>query len=279
MSKYTTEVRYICEHYAGLDDSIGFNSVEEVIANSRTKIFDFNFPIFDESYRSVLETKILKHYYTREIGAESVGLWKLWLDTKLNEIMPFYNKWYESELLEFNPLHDVDLTTDKDGNLAGERQNGGSVVENNNLTTNSTTHSEGTAGPDYSGSSQGTRSDNNWDYYSDTPQGGLNGIENNTYLTNVRHNVNNATSGDTSSSTTDSENENDTTTTITNTGGKTTTDTRSSEYTNTEEWLEHISGKRGTTSYSKLLQEYRETFVNIDMKIINELSDLFMNVW
>lgn len=279
MSKYTTEVRYICEHYAGLDESKGFNDVEQVITSSRSKIFDFDFPIFDESYRSVLETKILKHYYTREIGAESVGLWKLWLNTRLNEIMPFYNKWYESELIKFNPLHDVDVTTDRNGNLAGEKQNNGSISENNNLTTNSTTHSEGTAGTDYNGSSQGTRSDNNWDYFSDTPQGGLSGIESNTYLTNVRHNVNNGTSGDSSSSTTDSENENDTTTTITNSGGKTTTDNRSSEYTNTEEWVEHISGKRGTTSYSKLLLEYRQTMLNIDLKIIDELSDLFMNIW
>lgn len=279
MSKYTTEVRYICEHYAGLDESKGFNDVAEIIASARTKIFDFSFPMFDESYRSVLETKILKHYYTREIGAESVGLWKLWLDTRLNEIMPFYNKWYESELIQFNPLHDVDVTTNRNGNLAGEKQNNGSITENNNLTTNSTTHSEGTAGTDYNGSSQGTRNDNNWDYYSDTPQGGLSGIENNTYLTNVRHIVNNGTNSDTSNSTTDSENENDTTTTITNSGGKTTTDNRSSEYTNTEQWIEHISGKRGTTSYSKLLLEYRETMLNIDMKIIDELSDLFMNIW
>lgn len=45
----------------------------------------------------------------REIGTETYGLWHLYLDTTLNEIMPYYNKLYETELLKFNPLYDIDL--------------------------------------------------------------------------------------------------------------------------------------------------------------------------
>ena len=56
MSKYTTEVRFICEQYAGLDESVGYNDIDEVISKSRAKVFDFNYPIFDEAYRPVLET-------------------------------------------------------------------------------------------------------------------------------------------------------------------------------------------------------------------------------
>ena len=112
MSKYTTEVRYICENGAGLVESEGYKSINQIITDAIPKIFDFDFPIFDETYRSVLERKILKHYYTREICAETVGLWKHYLDMRLNEIMPYYNKLYESELLAFNPFYDVDLTKD-----------------------------------------------------------------------------------------------------------------------------------------------------------------------
>ena len=83
MSKYTTELRFICESKAGLSDSVGFNQIDDVISNSWNKIFD-NFTIFDESYRSVLCSKILKHYYTREISAETVGLWQHWLNTRMN---------------------------------------------------------------------------------------------------------------------------------------------------------------------------------------------------
>ena len=36
-------------------------------------VFD-NFPIFDENYRVALESKILNHFYLREIGAETPEL-------------------------------------------------------------------------------------------------------------------------------------------------------------------------------------------------------------
>ena len=124
MSKYTTEVRFICETASSLTESDGFNSVNDIIQNAIPKVFNFDFPIFDEAYRNVLLTKILKHYYTREIGEETVGLWKLWLEDRLNVIMPYYNQLYKSELLEFNPFYDVDLTRTREG--SGTRDTNGS---------------------------------------------------------------------------------------------------------------------------------------------------------
>ena len=84
MSKYTTEVRFICENNAGLVDSEGYNSINQILNDCVDKVFNFDFPIFDENYRKVLEIKILKHYYTREIATETVGLWKHFLDMRLN---------------------------------------------------------------------------------------------------------------------------------------------------------------------------------------------------
>ena len=110
MSKYTTEVRFICENSAGLSESEGADNVDSILDKCWNKVFNFDFPIFDENYRQVLCRKILKHYYTREIAHETVGRWKLALNAKLNEIMPYYNQLYKSELLEFNPFYDVDLT-------------------------------------------------------------------------------------------------------------------------------------------------------------------------
>ena len=85
MSKYTTEVRFICENLAGLTESKGCNDVDDILDDSWDKIFG-NFPIFDEEYREGLCKKILKHFYTREIGYETVGLWKLKLNTKMQEL-------------------------------------------------------------------------------------------------------------------------------------------------------------------------------------------------
>ena len=45
MSKYTTELRFICETEAGLSESVGYNGVAEVISKSRPKVFSFDYYI------------------------------------------------------------------------------------------------------------------------------------------------------------------------------------------------------------------------------------------
>ena len=242
MSKYTTEVRFICESKAGLSDSVGFNQIDDVISNSWNKIFD-NFPIFDESYRSVLCSKILKHYYTREISAETVGLWQLWLNTRMGEIMPYYNKLYESALLEFDPFKDTNYSRNHGGTFTGDTvRNGRNEIDvNNSVTSNGTSNSK--------------------NLFSDTPQGAITNIENESYLTNA------TLIKDTDTNTTNTD------------GNSTTQNTETTGITNTDNWIETIIGKQSTVSYSKLLQEFRDTFLNIDVMIINDLSDLFMNLW
>lgn len=242
MSKYTTELRFICESKAGLSESVGFNQIDDVISNSWNKIFD-NFPIFDESYRSVLCSKILKHYYTREISAETVGLWQLWLNTRMGEIMPYYNKLYESALLEFDPFKDTNYSRNHGGTFTGDtRRNGRSDVSvDNSVTSNGTSNSK--------------------NLFSDTPQGAITNIENESYLTNA------TLIKDTDTNTTNTD------------GNSTTQNTETTGITNTDNWIETIIGKQSTVSYSKLLQEFRDTFLNIDVMIINDLSDLFMNIW
>lgn len=111
MSRYTTQVRFICEQLAGYPEEVGFPSVDDIIKKAAPKIFNFQYPIFDENYRIELETIILRHYYTREICAETVGVWKLWLEARMCEIMPYYNQLFKSELLKFPPFQDVDYRT------------------------------------------------------------------------------------------------------------------------------------------------------------------------
>ena len=108
MSKYTTEVRFICEEAAGLKESKGYNDVNEIVQTAYPKIFDSSLVFYNEETKARLLPKILIHYYQREIGFETVGLWKLKLNQKLREILPYYNQLYASEDLEYNPLHNVD---------------------------------------------------------------------------------------------------------------------------------------------------------------------------
>ena len=470
MGKYTTEVRTICESIAGEKSPVGYRSVNTIIAESRGEIFDFDYPCFDAEYKPVLETKILKHYYTREICEETYGLWKLRLDSRLNEIMPYYNQLYASTLISFNPLLDVDLTTEhnesktgvtntqSDGNsvrnkgttnqlsesvdevknrsgdntsvISGSENNSVSekskdnfektgnqsgVTEGNNVTnvsnetiekdnnermqnnsgitySNDTTHAdrEETRSSDYNsennriGNSESVsekKNDNTeWDLFSDTPQGGIDGfandnpsaptgLEDKLYLTTARkvtddgtekvknsennyetsneantatdHTVNvddgvnntntnneeinistdnsvrtnNENGSNTTSSKENSENnyfensvgdsdknvnenisrnqnsnDNYNEVNVNNLGRNMNEDERVNENinnyknetkvrNNSEEYFQRISGKSGGNSYSALLQEFRDTFINIDEMIIEELSDLFFGLW
>lgn len=282
MSKYTTKVRFICETASGFDESKGFDSIENILAEAAPKIFNFPFPVFDENYRLPLEIKILRHYYTREISEETVGLWKLRLCDRLNIIMPYYNDLYKSATLEFNPFYDVDLTRDH----TGESENNQSRKQVTDTdTTNSNTNtgrSEINGNTSETGSNTDTKT--HWDLYSDTPQGGIDGIERasgetagNAYLTNARK----VTDSDNSSTTASGTNSSTQTTNVTDnaTGSVDTTVTDTGNITNTDEYIEHIKGKQGSTSYSKMLAEFRETIINIDKMIIDELQDLFFGLW
>lgn len=299
MSKYTTEVRYICEHFSGLSESVGYNDVEQVIKNCLPKVFDFNFPIFDESYRAVLETKILRHYYTREIGLETVGLWKLKLNTKLNEIMPFYNQLYKSELIEFNPLYDVELTRERkiEGTGTKDTENGESRDgENHAETSQSNTNRVTENGVDngtVNGTADGTQNQNTSgsgiNMYSDTPQGAITDLQAGKYLTNATVDSSTNTFAGASHDSTSQTSEN-TRNNETNTDGSTDS-SNDGEYSsnmdgysnttlsNTEDYLEHVIGSNGGESFSKRLLDYRATFINIDMMVINELEELFFGLW
>lgn len=322
LSKYTTEVRYICENAAGLTVSGGYSDIDTILSSAISSIFSFDFPIFDENYRSVLEKKILKHYYTREIGEETVGLWKLRLDTKMNEIMPYYNKLYNSELLDFNPLYTANITRTRKTEYESEKQNTESINDTtsntksvNDTTTNNRTSdttdnttvtNRGTVATENSRTTSGiensesTTTDATVNLYSDTPQGALTNVENETYLTNATKNTVNGTV-EVDSSTSGSDNF---------TGNTTNTENNSTAYSHhnvdvdngtyvraesdngtyarnrgatddlnsTEDYLETVIGYEGANT-SEMLLKYRETFLNIDMMIINDLEPLFMQLW
>lgn len=315
MSKYTTQVRFICESVSGHTDSVGFDDVDSVIEGAIPHIFDFDFPIFDENYREVIETKILRHYYTREIGLETYGLWKLKLQTKLNEIMPYYNKLYQSELYTYNPLYDVDMTTTNVGQRTGERTdlNSGEISDSrsraNTIEENGTTVDErknafdGTRESENSESnvntseSTGSRDTQSRDMYSDTPQGSLTGVDTNAYLTNFRKILGDDSTNEVGHSTgvtsgTQKITDGNTETTqgsnvssskreetATDTGSQTTSSSTVGKSKNTEDYVMHVFGKSAGANYAKMIKDFRDNLLNIDMDIIRDLADLFMLIW
>jgi hypothetical protein len=287
MSKYTTEVRFICESKSGLENSKGCDDVDEILNNSWNKIFTTKTEIFDENYRAVICKKILKHYYLREICSETVGIWKLWLNTRLEEILPYYNQLYKSALLEFNPLYDVNITRTHNRTIdENKTENGTSTETSTDKNTGSGTRDNTISGTNKNSDTSSVTdngSSNSKDLYSDTPQGALTGVETETYLTNARKITN--TDSSTSESTNSGNGEYKDTGNVkyTDTSERANTKNGSNSNTgtvnNTEEYLESVSGKQGGGSYSGMLKEYRETFLNIDRMVIGEFDDLFFGLW
>ena len=237
MAKYTTELRSICESYAGLKQSVGFNAVASVIEQARPKIFDFEYPIFDPAYKSVIETKILLHYYTREIAMETVGLWKMRLWSKLTDIMPYYNQLYQSAAIRFNPLFDVNYTrtTKRDGEENKTSNSSGSGKINANGTGNDRTVTTHDRVQDETGkNSEHTRQNDKTETESKTNETtnanekqtrDLKTVETETAVTNATENENGNFDGTITTNSTAQHTGTDTITTDTTTTGDGTSDT------------------------------------------------------
>lgn len=242
---------------AGLTESRGSNSVNDIINRAMPKIFNFDYPLYDESHREELQRKILRHYYTREIGLETVGLWQMFLETRLNEIMPYYNEMYKTADIKYNPLHNTIVTREHTGTIDKDTKATNKVNTHTNDTEDGTAHGETNTNTD------------SINKYSDTPQSAVDDIDirENAYLTNATiDHANTNTVSDT--------------TTHANRNGNSTSNGESNATSNTKDnFTETVTGKQGEMSFSKMIEDYRKAIVNIDLDIIKKLSDLFMNVY
>lgn len=181
-----------------------------------------DYPIWNESYRNILNKKILDHYYMDEIGFETAELFKHFLNARMNEIMNYYNELYvNQEKLITDTLENVDLYENSSRN------------NQNNVSTSSSSNSD------------------NKNLYQDTPQGQIDftDLENQRWATNLTMNKNNIS------------------------------DTSSSNGINNEEYTRHVHGNNGKDYKVKLLLDIKKNLFNIDMMIINDLKELFMQIY
>lgn len=164
MAKYTIRIKEILENYYGmpksdvpsfegttLDGDVFTNpfdtsykspferekipTPDEVIEATWSKIFDFQFPKIKDFEVGELEQAILKAYYMREIGLETIARFKLALNQRLNQIMPYYIDLYESKkLVGDNPLENYDLhdTSNRDTDSKGTSEGSGKSNTNAN---------------------------------------------------------------------------------------------------------------------------------------------------
>lgn len=190
-----------------------------------------SYPIFDADYRETLNEKIIRRYYTREIGHESIAMFRHAMNREMHEIMPYYNQLYRSERLEIDPLSTVNLRNLATNDFTNSTDTTG--------TANTTTENETQAG----GESLGM----------EYPQQQLN--EDGRYATTGSKSENASTS--------------------TGAGEESQSSNTTSEGDSTGETVQ--TGWSG--SQADLLNRYRETFLNIDVMILDALNPLFMGIW
>lgn len=295
MAEYTTQVRTICESYLGMTEPGGYDKTSDIIRQSAPLVFDFSFPIWDENYRLTLECKILKHFYMREIGAETVGLWKLWLDEKMNLIMPYYNELYKTTVLKFNPLYDVDLRTEHDG--SGTRKGANTTNEDRRNTMEGNRKGSNLKQDDdsrKSGSSLASENNNslthtgsNTSKYSDTPQGSITDLEKDKYLTNATiegDSYNDKSKNNANEVRQNSEDSNKLS--LTNYGEQNGENNQGNlsrinqeKVDTTDKYIQHVVGANGNRTYASKILELRKAIINIDAMIIEELNELFFGLW
>lgn len=277
MSKYTTELRWLIESVTADQTNL---TIPQRITAAAPKIFNFNYPIWDESYKITLETKILKHYFNKEIGMETVGLWKLYLEERMNLIMPYYNQLYETATKNYDYMSDVNSSETYTANKTNKET--ADFTLTGNLTGSTTDIGKDTINSTSKTTDNGSRDSdttiNNKNLESDLPQANYANLDYGTNLveseqTEALHDTTNNVSNFAADSTTDRNN-------TTNASQDTSQTTKNIVDGNADEtYTRTRKGAFGGKSLTELMMEYRQSIINIDNMIINELSDLFMLIY
>lgn len=164
----------------GYKDEPNYTKIKDLAKEGRQVIFNFDYPLSQNVSVETFETTILNHYMMRRIGYETVTAFRIALESKLNEIMPLYNKMFDA-LAHWDVFHDGETTT---------RIGTDNTTTNNTLTNESTTSTTNTSD---------RRS-------SDTPQSQISNVQDASYITNYSYDTNSASGTDGSTSTGSSTN-------------------------------------------------------------------------
>ena len=97
-------------------------TLNQMIQNNVT-IFDFDYPIFREEYRETFQQHFIDYFLDEEIAHETVAQFKLRLKSKLNLIMPYYNKIFLTQEMEQRILDNYDVTETYNRNVVSDSVN------------------------------------------------------------------------------------------------------------------------------------------------------------
>lgn len=303
MSRFTTELRFMLETQNGNDHTGSASDVMTVINNTRSWLFNFNYPCEEltELEKEHLEKNFMLQYYTREIGFETFGLFKTKLQAKLWEIMPLYNKLYALEHKNLDFFSDVDYTKKFDGTVEQDgttNERNGTIEHANSgkeTTTTTGSYKDTNSGDvtDTNITSNGYTDENSGsdlNLYSNTPQSEIDIADTNAYITELTKNKKGTSVERTYDDLTVENTHTDESSTertfddyqIENENNKKLVDTFTRlldtiDKTDTTHNIERVFGNMGN-NLDKFIK-YRDNIMNLEQRIVNDCSDLFMQLW
>lgn len=130
MAKYTIELRRVCELYTREEVENWFKDYN--IEDYLTPIQIEQITKFNVWSKDRLAKKIVDHYYMREIGFETPGLFKHYAKVSMQEIMERQFPKIYSNFLEYDPLSNVDFTEEYTREIEGSSEG----TSNSNSTNN-----------------------------------------------------------------------------------------------------------------------------------------------
>lgn len=131
MASYTTQLRAYINSFSIDQPSLSINQRIEI---ALPYLFDFNYPIWANG-NIKFETDFVKHFYMREIGFETIALFKFRLEEKLNLIMPYYVDLYQTTQNDIDYLTDMDWTETENRGSEGSNTSQGTSQSNSNSTS------------------------------------------------------------------------------------------------------------------------------------------------
>ena len=154
--------------YAILNSYVNFDNdnpskITDLAKDGRGVIFDFTYPLSTNVSKEDFECMILNNFLMRRIGYDTVTAFKIALNVKLNEIMPKYNKLFDS-MPGWNLFNDGEVITRSYSANISNTGNTGSISDRR---------------------------------YSDTPQNQLTNIQNGAYVTEYNYDTDSANSSTT----------------------------------------------------------------------------------
>lgn len=123
MASYTMELRKVIEYYGRDEVENWFKDYE--LSNYLTPEQIAQIEKFSVWSKSRLASKIVDHYFMREIGFETPALFKHYAKVTMQEIMERYLLKIYSKFLEYDPLSNVDFTETYTREIVGENTNTG----------------------------------------------------------------------------------------------------------------------------------------------------------